>query len=227
MEPGLPDQLLLLALHDEKGSVIPAAAPVLNGVLIGASLMELALRGRLYDNPDRTVSADPTPTGDVILDGIAARIAGATPPREPRFWVDRLSRDLPNLKDRLLERLVANGVLERRDQRILWAFPSRRFPLADATAEQQARDRIRAVILSGQEADQRTAALITLMRACNLVDEIFAPHERSQARRQLGELTSDEQTTATMFGGGLDSLLLAGLVGATTIYAYRQLNRVG
>ena len=37
----------LLALHDEKGSVIPAAARVLNGALIGAVLMEVGLLGRL------------------------------------------------------------------------------------------------------------------------------------------------------------------------------------
>ena len=61
MEAGLPEELLLLALHDEKGSVIPGAAPVLNGALVGAALMELALRGLLHENADRTVTASPTP----------------------------------------------------------------------------------------------------------------------------------------------------------------------
>ena len=65
------------------------------------------------------------------------------------------------------------------------------------------------------------------MQACNLMDEIFAPHERSQARRRLAELTDDEETTAGMFGGGLDAFLMAALVGATTLYAYEQLRRHG
>ena len=150
MEAGLPEELLLLALHDEKGSVIPAAAPVLNGALVGAALMELALRGLLHENADRTVTASPTHTGDPILDGIASQIAAAHTPRAARIWVEQLSRQMPDLKDRLLERLVASGVVERRDRRILWVFPSRSFPLSDATTEQQARDRIRSVVLDGQ-----------------------------------------------------------------------------
>ena len=103
----------------------------------------------------------------------------------PSYWVGRLAGRMPRLKDRFLEQLVSKGILERRERRILWIFPSRSFPLADAAAEQQARDRIRAVILDGREPDQRTAALIGLVRACNLTDEIFAPHERPQANRRI------------------------------------------
>src|SRR5438093_934971 len=115
MEATLPDELLLLALHDERGSVIPAAAPVLNGTLVGAIMMELALRGRLTDNPDGTLGVDPTPTGDEILDDVAQRIASAGSPQPGRVWVVQLNRQMPDLKDRLLARLVAAGVLEQRD----------------------------------------------------------------------------------------------------------------
>src|SRR6266496_1548431 len=225
MEPTLPDELLLLALHDERGSVIPAAAPVLNSTLVGAILMELALRGRLSDNADGTLSADPAPTGDEILDDVTRRIASAEQPRDGRTWVVQLNRHMPDLKDRLLARLVAAGVLEQRDRRIFWVFPSRSFPLADGATERQARDRIRAVVLDGATPDQRTAALISLVRACNLNDEVFAPHERPQARRRTIELTEDETAESGMFGTGLDAALLFGLAGITTMYAYHQLHQ--
>src|SRR3954470_17812661 len=179
MQASLPEELLLLALHDEKGSVIPAAASALNGALVGAVLMELGLTGRLYEDADGGLRADPSPTGDEILDEALQRIADADRPRTASYWVGRLARRIPRIKDRLLEQLVARGILERRERRILWVFPTRSFPLADAAAEQQARDRIRAVILEDHVADARTAALIGLVRACNLIDEIFAPHERS------------------------------------------------
>src|SRR5215212_2077859 len=149
MQAGLPEELLLLALHDEKGSVIPAAARVLNGALIGAVLMELGLQDRLDEGPDGTLVADPTPTGNEILDEASSWIAQADRPRMPSYWVGRLAGRIPRLKDRLLEQLVSKGILERRERRILWIFPSRSFPLADAAVEQQARDRIRAVILDG------------------------------------------------------------------------------
>src|SRR4051812_3224499 len=150
MQASLPEELLLLALHDEKGSVIPAAASVLNGALVGAILMELGLAGRIQENPDDTLFVDPTPTGDAIVDEASQRMSEADRPRLASYWVGRLARRMPRLKDRLLEQLVARGVLERRERRILWIFPARSFPLADAAAEQQARDRIRSVVLEGR-----------------------------------------------------------------------------
>jgi uncharacterized membrane protein YgcG len=225
MQPSLPEELLLLALHDEKGSVIPAAASVLNGALVGAVLMELGLAGRVREDDDGALLAYPAPTGDEILDEALQRIAEADRPRQPSYWVGRLARRIPRLKDRLLEQLVARGVLERRERRILWVFPSRSFPLADAAAEQQARDRIRAVILEDRVPDQRTAALIGLVRACNLIDEVFAPHERSQANRRFEELTSEEAVGSGMLGGGLEAVLLGTLLGATILYSHQVLNR--
>lgn len=225
MQPSLPEELLLLALHDEKGSVIPAAATVLNGALTGAVLMELGLAGRLQDAADGALIADPRPTGDALLDEAAQRIADADRPRLASYWVGRLARSMPGLKDRLLGGLVARGVLERRERRILWIFPTRSFPLADAASEQQARDRIRAVILDEQVPDQRTSALIGLVRACNLIDEVFAPHERTRAHRRFEELTSEEAVRGGAFGYGLEAVLLGALLGATILYAHQALNR--
>jgi len=225
MEPGLPDELLLLALHDTKGSVIPAAEPVLNGTLVGAVMMELALRGQIQEHADHTLSADPNPIGDDILDDVRQRIAGEPHQKDGRAWVERLSRQLPALRDRLLERLVAAGVLEQRDRRVLWIFPSRTFPLADGATEQQARDRIRAVVLDGQAPDERTAALITLVHACNLLDEIFAPDERPRARRRIVELVTGEMVEDGSFGSGLGAVALFGVVGATLYWAYQKLRQ--
>lgn len=225
MQASLPEELLLLALHDEKGSVIPAAASVLNGALIGAVLMELGLLGRLREEPDGALLADPTPTGNEILDEALTWIAQADRPRMPSYWVGRLAGIMPRLKDRLLEQLVARGILERRERRILWIFPSRSFPLADAAAEQQARDRIRAAVLDGQVPDQRTAALIGLIRACNLTDEIFAPHERSRANRRIAELTSEEAAHSSLLGAGFEAALMAAVMGATILYAHQMLHR--
>jgi Golgi phosphoprotein 3 len=221
----LPEELLLLALHDEKGSVIPAAASALNGALVGAMMMELAMMGRLQETPHDTVIADPRPTGYEVMDDALTRIAAADTPRSASYWVGRLAGRMPRLKDRLLEGLVARGVLEQRERRILWVFPSRSFPLVNAAAEQQVRERLRAVILGGQIPDRRTAALLGLVRACNLTDEIFAPHERPQAHRRVGDLTSEDAANNGVFGGGMESILMASLLGSTLLYAHHAMNR--
>jgi Golgi phosphoprotein 3 len=225
MEPGLPDELLLLALHDERGSVVRAAAPVLNGALVGAVMMELSLRGHLSEGTGHQLIAAPTPTGDEILDDVRQRIADADRRQDARSWVSQLSRELPNLEDRLLDRMVAAGVLEQRDHRVLWVFPTRRYPLADGAVEQQARDRIRAVVLEGEAPDARMAALISLVQACNLLDEVFAPDERAAARRRIVELIAGRPAEGGTIATGLGADALFGLVGATLQDAYDNLSQ--
>jgi golgi phosphoprotein 3 len=221
----LPDELLLLALHDEKGSVVPAAVAPLNGALMGAILMELALMGRIQEIPNGNIIADPSPTGDPLLDEVLRRIADADEPRSPSYWVGRLAGTTPRLKDRLLDGLVTRGILERREKRTLWIFRSHTFPLVDTALEQRLRDRLRAVVLEGQAPDRRTAALIGLVRACNLIDELFAPHERPQAHRRIAELTSEEAATGGLLGGGLEAAMMAALLGATILYAHQAMHR--
>src|SRR4051794_35131789 len=99
MQPSLPEELLLLALHDEKGSVIPAAARVLNGALIGAVMMELGLLGHLGQDDGGALLADPIPIGDPILDEARTWIARADRPRMASYWVGRLAGRMPRLKD--------------------------------------------------------------------------------------------------------------------------------
>ena len=223
MEPGLPDELLLLALHDEKGSVVRAAAPVLPGALVGAAMMELALRGRLVERADRALTVDPTPTGDEILDDVLQRIDSADCPRDARAWLSELSGELPDLKDRLLGRLVAAGVLEERDQRVLWVFRTRSHLQTDGAMERQARDRIRAVVLADEAPVERIAALISLVQAANLLDEIFAPDERPRARRRIVELITGQPVQGDTLESTMRAGTLFGLVGATLQDAYRRL----
>lgn len=224
MQVRLPDELLLLALHDEKGSVVPAAVAPLNGALMGAILMELALQGRVQETPTGAIIVDPTPTGDPLSDEVLRRIAEADEPRTPSYWVGRLAGTTPRLKDRLIEGLVARGILERREKRILWIFRSHSYPLVDAAVEQRIRERLRAVVIDGQAPDRRTAALIGLVRACNLIDELFAPHERPHARQRIADLTSEDAARGGLLGGGLEAALMAAMLGATILYAHQAMH---
>jgi hypothetical protein len=224
MEPGLPEELLLLALHDTKGSVVRAAAPVLNGALVGAVMMELSLRGRLSEGTGRQLIADSAPTGDAILDDVCQRIAEADRQQDAAAWVSQLAKEYPDLKDRLLDKMVAAGVLEQRHHGLLWVFPSRRYPQVDGAVEQQARDRIRAIVLDGEPPDERMAALLSLVQACNLLDEIFTPDERPRARQRIVELIAGKPAEGGTFATGLGAGALFGLVGATLYGAYRKLS---
>jgi hypothetical protein len=146
----LAEDLLLLVLDDETG------AQTLDGTrtdlaLGGALLLELALAGRVEltkDGPwwarERVGVTDPAPLGDALLD--EALVTVAEKPRGSQELVGRLGK---GVRARLLDRLQARGVLERRSDTVLGLFPRTRWPTADSRHEEQVRARLRDVLLVG------------------------------------------------------------------------------
>jgi len=107
----LATDLLLLALDDERGTVLSQATMGLDYGLAGAVVMELALRGRVRIDHEAVSTTGPA-TDDVLLDD-ALRVIAATPGKTLSHWVWHLSRDMDGLRQRLLDRLVTQGTLEK------------------------------------------------------------------------------------------------------------------
>lgn len=187
----LTDELLLLALRDKKGTLVSSASMALPYGLAGAVLMELTLRQRLHLEDKKFSICDPTPTGDDILDEALAKIASSKKSRTPRYWVSKLS-GIKKMKNRLLDRLVYEGILRREEHRILRVIPSKRYPTVYSGPEMNLRERIRSVVLDGKQADDRTMIIISLLSACKLVNEVFDKEERKRAKKRIKEISKGE-----------------------------------
>lgn len=174
----LATDLLLLALDDERGTVLSQAAIGLDYGLAGAIVMELALRGRIDVNDDKVSTIGPV-TDDALLDD-ALRTIATTPGKNLSHWVWHLSRDLGGLRQRLLDRLVARGTLEKRERRVLLLFHQNVYPERDARVEHDIRTRVDDALLHSQSPDAQTACLIHLAAACRITDAIY-PRDQHQA----------------------------------------------
>src|SRR5262245_42379594 len=106
----LGESLSLLALDDERGPVGMDASGTLPYGLVGAALLDLALRGRLTFKGKTLTVADATPTGDAILDDALAEIGRARRRRNAQHWVMHLQRRIKHHRDRLRARLVERGI---------------------------------------------------------------------------------------------------------------------
>jgi hypothetical protein len=182
----LATDLLLLALDDERGTVLPQAGIGLDYGLAGAIVMELALRGCLGVDEER-VATTGTATDDPLLDD-ALRVIAATPGKTLSHWVRHLPRELDGSRQRLLDRLVAQGTLERREQRVLLLFHRKVYPERDARVEHDIRARLDGVLLHGQPADAQTACLIHLAAACRVTDAIYPRDQHPAIRARMAEL---------------------------------------
>jgi Golgi phosphoprotein 3 GPP34 len=187
----LAEELLLLALHDEKGHDTTRGA---DGALAGALLLDLAAGGWLELADGRLVPAAPPPAGPppagVLADALAA-VEAERRPRKAEHWVRKLPGKLRPIKARVAARLVERGVLSEERRKVLGLVPRDVYPTTDPEPERTLREQLRAELTGAAEVSSRTALLVPLLRAHGLVDTLVAKGERREARRRAKAIAQD------------------------------------
>lgn len=212
----LATDLLLLALDDERGTVLSHAAIGLDYGLAGALVMELALRGRIRIDNEAVSTIGPA-TDDALLDD-ALRVIAATPGKSLSHWVWHLSRELHGLRQRLLDRLVAQGTLEKRERRVLLLFHQNVYPERDARVEHDIRQRVDDALLHGATPDAQTACLIHLAAACRVTDAIY-PRDQHKAIEARIDVLGDAGLAGANAVAGLVAQAETAAVTAATMAA--------
>ncbi len=185
----LAEELMLLALHDEKGTYHLSAFTGLDYGLAGAVLFDLILQERLRLEKEgiRVVKISP-PTGDDILDDALALIHSSEKIHKPQYWIERIPYKIKQFKRRLLDRLVDKGILEHEEHRYLWVFTSQRYPTKDMAPEEEIKSRISNALRGKGDPDLRTAILISLVSASSMVDLAVPKDERKAAKKRAKEI---------------------------------------
>jgi len=187
------EELFLLSIHEDKGSVIPSIADSLPYSLGGSILAELALIRKigLKDN-QRLEALDATPVEDDILTEAMVTIKGMEKERKIGYWINVFSQKPEKLRKRLAKRLVQAGVVSQEDDRFQWVIPAPTSPNQNASAKYLMKTRIRDLVLASAQAEPREIALLSLVKASALLDLIFVKDERKLADRRIHELVVGE-----------------------------------
>lgn len=188
----LAEDVLLLALNDEKGTVLMTASVALPYALAGAIIVELIEAGSVRIDGKELVAAPRGSARDEILDEILGMIRSSKRTRSLNHWVGKIGRSGGKIKEKLLARLVDKRILGREEHRLLWVFPTKRYPQIDPRPEYGIRERVRSAIRGMTLPDERTAALISLIHASDLIGEIFEKGERRDAKRRAKEIAKSQ-----------------------------------
>jgi hypothetical protein len=182
----LAEELLLLAYDDQTGKATGSRIGLDLG-MAAAVLVDLALAGRIsYVNGYLTV-VDPSPVGDPIADAVLAK-AAADEPHTPAQWLQRLRH---RLRIRVLEDLVARGVVRDVDETQMGVIHLHVYPVADPGYEAEIRRRLADALTTDAIPDERTAALATLLTATRMVPALrLPPAEAAQAHQRLEQIAS-------------------------------------
>ena len=170
------EEITLLLLHDDDGSFARVPSWSRDYAIAGSVLMDLAMENRIDTDLENLILLDDTPLGDNLLDPTLAEIA-AGEQHSPRFWLEHTVGRAEEIQEAALSRLVEHGILERRDDRVLWVFRARRYPMVDGSAEREVKLRIMQVLFSDEIPDPRDVVLICLADACGIFKELLSRRE--------------------------------------------------
>lgn len=176
----IAEDLLLLLLHDERGSVQHTYH--LDPVLGGALLVELALGGHVEPVPQEkrwgwTPKDKVRATADVPADPLL-REAQALVAEKERTAQDLVSRLGRKRRDPLLERLADRGSVRREQSKVLGLFPRTTWPEADGRHEAALRARLESVLLRDDLPDDRTGALVALLSGADVAQKVVRSERR-------------------------------------------------
>ena len=182
------EEIMLLLLDDQSGRFEHLSGSTIRYALSGAVLMDLALLNRIDTDLNELVLLDSTPLEDPLFDPTLAAIKHAGQRHDARYWVERIGDLSDDIRETALDRLVERGILERKEDRFLWVFRSRRYPLIGGKAEREVKQRIMGVLFSDEIPEPRDIVIICLANACGIFKKLLSPRELERASERIQQV---------------------------------------
>ncbi len=169
----IAEEIMLLLLHDEDGSFVRLPEWSRRYALSGAVLMELAENRRIDSDVNRLFVIRDEPIGSATADAVLKEIATEKQEKDIRYWVERTAERADDIREEALARLSTKGIIEQVDERFLWVFRSRRYPVIDGTAEKETKLRLFEVLFSDAIPSPRDVILLCLAHASGILNEML------------------------------------------------------
>jgi hypothetical protein len=194
----LHEQLMLLALRDEKGT-IESKADMYQYALGGALLSELLLAGcvRLGEDKKKRIElVQPKTFSDPVLDECLNLIAASKRRRTAVDWVSRFA-DLKKLKERVAQGLSRRGILKESEDKVLLIFTRKIYPTIDPRPEKRLIEQLRkAIFTETARLDPRTAVLLSLADGTGMLPIHFDKKKLKSRKRRIDQITKSEAVGA-------------------------------
>jgi hypothetical protein len=190
----LHEQILLLALRDEKGTP-ESRAGMYHLALGGAILSELLLADCIVVGEDKKKHVDLVKTKrlhDPILDECLGLVASAKRRRSASAWVGRFAHT-KKLRHRIAEGLCRRGVLRDSEETVLLFFTRKVYPTIDPGPERRLIGRLRKAIFSDSKSlNSRTVILVALAHGTGLLRAHLDRRELKERKRRLEQITKGD-----------------------------------
>lgn len=191
-ELSLHEELLLVALDDEKGTDTADWGSGVEAGLAGALLLELVTAGCLGEEDGKLVPSGAGQPADPLAAAALEAIGGDDKRRDAKGWVGRLPKELDPLRDRVAAGLVERGVLDEQRHKRLGLFETTRYPELDPEPEQRLRESLTDVLAGGREPAAHEAMLVSLLHAHDLIKRVVPKPDRRDARKRAKQIAEGD-----------------------------------
>ena len=190
----LHEQLMLLALRDEKGT-LHSKAGMYQFALGGAILSELLLAGciEIEEGKKGKVSLLRVKRlHEPLLDECLDLIASAKRERTASNWVHRFAK-VKRLRHRVAEGLSRRGILRNKETKVLLFFTRKVYPEVDPAPERQVRERLRRAIFGeAKTLKPETGVLVALAHGTGLLRIHFERKELKKRKHRLDQIVKGD-----------------------------------
>ena len=183
----IAEEIILLLLDDKDGRFINVPTWSIDYAIAGSILMDLAMENRIDTDLENLILIDANPLNDSLLDPTLVEIE-AGDKNTTRYWVEHVAQNAVAIREEALTRLVGQGILERTEDRLLWVFSSRRYPMIDGRAEREVKSRIMGLLFSEEIPDPRDVTIICLADACGIFGELLTKDELEKASARIEQV---------------------------------------
>ena len=149
MKISIPESVFIIALDDEEGRISIKVGKKLPYVLAVAAITELTLiqRIRLKSNQIEVVSKEGT--GNRCLDHVLKALSQA--PKELLHAIQFLVDHEKNIKEEVIELLLARGIIERKEMHLFWLPVDARMKNTNYVFEREIRTDLRNILTQQKE----------------------------------------------------------------------------
>ena len=192
MKLNIIEKLILLSLDDEKGNLL-SSGPQFNTAIIGATLAELILLGKLRVSEKRIKVSNTTSTNDKVLDYALAEIRKSKKDKKLSHWILSLASKAPKTIEIYEQKFIDNKILYRKNSKVLWFFDKTNFPAKDSTLENIFRQELNDIVFKNNIADLNNKILIGLIEASDLNKEIYGKKLSKETKRAIKDIYKSDE----------------------------------
>jgi golgi phosphoprotein 3 len=193
----LAEELLLVALDDQRGTLLPLPPFSMEVASAAALVMDLSLLGRIDTDSRALTVISAAPTGNPLLDDVLEQISADPGASSTAEWLQRLATSTA-LRDRIIQALVDRGVLRSVEKRLLWVFKTRVYPPSSGIEEREVKSRVMTLLNNDEIPDPRDSLLVGLLEATKLLDQLLSRSERHRLAARIDQITDFEELNRSM-----------------------------